>query len=288
EQLPQRIIFVGGGYISFEFAHVAARAGAEVTILHRGIRPLEGFDAELVEQLVQATRELGVDVRVNTSIKGIEKDGDYFAVKASDRNGEQTFEADVVVHGAGRVPDIDNMDLETASIKRERKGISVNEYLQSVSNPTVYAAGDAATSSGLPLTPVASMEGHVVASNMLTGNHRKPNYAGVPTVVFTIPPLASVGLREEAARKQGLKFKVNHEDTAGWYSSRRVALKHSGFKVVVEEGSGRILGAHLLGLHADEVINILALAIRSGLKAEDLKTMIYAYPTSASDLSYMV
>ncbi|MCA1603329.1 MAG: NAD(P)/FAD-dependent oxidoreductase, partial [Acidobacteria bacterium] len=288
EQLPQRIIFVGGGYISFEFAHIAARAGAEVTILHRGTRPLEGFDADLVEQLIQATRVLGVDVRVNTSVEGIEKDGGRFAVKASDRNGKQTFEADLVVHGAGRVPDIDDMDLEKASIKREKKGISVNEYLQSVSNPAVYAAGDAAASSGLPLTPVASMEGHVVASNMLSGNHRKPNYAGVPTVVFTIPPLASVGLQEEAARKQGLKFKVNQEETSGWYTSRRVALEHSGFKVIVEDRSGRILGAHLLGEHADEVINIFALAIRSGLKAEDLKKMIYAYPTSASDLSYMV
>ncbi|MCA1604938.1 MAG: FAD-dependent oxidoreductase, partial [Acidobacteria bacterium] len=139
ERLPQRIIFVGGGYISFEFAHVAARAGAEVTILHRGTRPLEGFDADLVAQLVQATRELGVDVRMNTAVEGIEKDGDHFAVKVSDRNGEQTFEADLVVHGAGRVPDIDDLDLETASIKREKKGISVNEYLQSVSNPAVYA-----------------------------------------------------------------------------------------------------------------------------------------------------
>ena len=288
EQLPQRIIFVGGGYISFEFAHIAARAGAEVRILHRGVRPLEGFDADLVGQLVQATGELGVDVRLDTEVKSISKDGHHFGVKASSENGEQTFEADLIVHGAGRVPDIDDLDLEKAGIKREKKGVSVNEYLQSVSNPAVYAAGDAAATAGLPLTPVASMEGHVVASNLLNGNHRKPNYAGVSTVVFTIPPLASVGLQEEAARKQGLKFKVNQEETSGWYSSRRVALKHSRFKTLVEEGSGRILGAHLLGHNAEEAINIFALAIRYGLKADDLKTMIYAYPTSASDLSYMV
>jgi len=288
KRLPQRIIFVGGGYISFEFAHVAARAGAQGRILHRGIRPLEGFDADLVGQLVQATRELGVDVRLNTEVKSISKDGDHFAVRSSDENGEQTFNADLVVHGAGRVPDIDDLDLEKAGIKREKKGISVNEYLQSVSNPAVYAAGDAAATAGLPLTPVANMEGHVAAGNMLNGNHRKPNYAGVSTVVFTIPPLASVGLQEEAARKQGLKFKVNQEETSGWYSSRRVALKYSGFKTLVEDDSGRILGAHLLGHNAEEAINMFALAIRYGLKAEDLKTMIYAYPTSASDLSYMV
>ncbi len=288
EQLPKRILFVGGGYISFEFAHVAARAGAQVRILHRGTRPLEGFDADLVEQLVKATREIGVDVHLNTAVEAVEKDGDHFVVNASSEQGKQAFAADLVVHGAGRVPEIDDLDLDKAGIAREKNGVSVNEFLQSVSNPAVYAAGDAATSSGLPLTPVTSVEGHVVASNMLKGNHRKPNYSGVPTVVFTVPPLASVGLREDVAKEQGLKFMVKHKDTSDWYSSRRVNLKHSGFKVLVEEDSNRILGAHLLGEHAEEVINLFALAIRSGLKADDLKTMIYAYPTSASDVSYMV
>ena len=288
EQLPQRIVFVGGGYISFEFAHIAARAGAQVRIIHRGARPLEGFDPDLVKQLVLATREMGAEVFVNTAVEAVERDSDRFIVKASTNEGEKTFETDLVVHGAGRVPEIDDLDLEKAGVVREKKGVSVNEFLQSVSNPTVYAAGDAAASSGLPLTPVASAEGHVVASNMLKGNHRKPNYSGVPTVVFTVPPLASVGLQEDVAREQGLKFKVQHEDTSDWYSSRRVNLKHSGFKVLVEEDSNRILGAHLLGEHAEEVINLFALAIRSGLKADDLKTMIYAYPTSASDVSYMV
>jgi len=288
EQLPQRITFVGGGYISFEFAHIAARAGTQVMILHRGARPLEGFDPDLVGQLVEATRELGVDVRVNTAVEAVERDDGHFLVKTSAGESEQPFEADLVVHGAGRVPDIDDLDLEKAGVAREKKGVSVNEFLQSVSNSRVYAAGDAAASDGLPLTPVASMEGHVVASNMLKGNHRKPDYTGVPTVVFTVPPLASVGLQEDEARRRGLKFQVNHEETAHWYSSRRVGMKHSGFKVLVEEGSDRILGAHLLGPHAEEVVNLFALAIRSGLKADDLKMMIYAYPTSTSDVSYMV
>jgi glutathione reductase (NADPH) len=109
----------------------------------------------------------------------------------------------MVVHGAGRVPEIDDLDLEAASLERENnKGIKVNEYLQSVSNSAVYAAGDAAASEGLPLTPVATYEGEIVGTNLLEGNHVKPNYQGVPSVVFTIPPLASVGLQEEVARKQ--------------------------------------------------------------------------------------
>ncbi len=97
-----------------------------------------------------------------------------------------------------------------------------------------------------------------------------------------------MGLDEAGAHAQGLCFRTRHEGTSGWYSSRRVALPHTGFKVLVEEGTDRILGAHLLGLHAEEVINLFALAIRTGLRATDLKQMVYAYPTSASDVSYMV
>ena len=100
--------------------------------------------------------------------------------------------------------------------------------------------------------------------------------------------LASVGLQEEAARERGLKFRVKHEDTSRWYSSRRVNLRHSGYKTLVEEDSGRILGAHLLGLHAEEVINLFALAIRTGLKADDLRRVPYGYPSSSSDVTYMV
>jgi glutathione reductase (NADPH) len=288
EKLPERIIFVGGGYISFEFAHVAARAGAQVQILHRGARPLKGFDPDLVDQLVQATRDIGVDVRLNTIVGTVEKDSDYFIVHASTERAEQTFEADLVVHGAGRAPEIDDLNLEQAGVKSDRRGVLVNNYLQSISNPAVYAAGDAAASGGLPLTPVASIEGHVVASNLLKGNHRQPDYTGVPTVVFTIPTLASVGWQEEMAREQGLKIRVNHEGTSGWYSSRRVGMKYSGFKVLIEEESDRILGAHLLGPHAEEVINLFALAIGSGLRAADLRKMPYAYPSSSSDISYMV
>jgi glutathione reductase (NADPH) len=169
-----------------------------------------------------------------------------------------------------------------------KKGVKVNEFLQSVSNPLVYAAGDAAASGGLPLTPVATYEGEIVAANLLEGNHVKPNYGGVPSVVFTIPPLASVGLQEEAARKQGLHFRINKASTAAWYTSRRVGENYSGFKVLIEDDTDRILGAHILGPHAEEAINIFAIAIRLGLKAGDIKQAIFSYPTTISDLSYML
>ncbi|MGH3206902.1 MAG: dihydrolipoyl dehydrogenase family protein [Streptosporangiaceae bacterium] len=289
DELPRRVAFVGGGYIAFEFAHIAAGGGAQVQILHRGARPLEGFDADLVAQLVQITGDLGIDVRVRTTVTAIEKRGGELVVHA--RTGDEILDvsADLVVHSAGRVPEIDDLAVEAAGIARAGNGgVAVNEYLQSVSNDAVYAAGDAVASGGLPLTPVAGMQGGIVAANLLNGNTRTPNYAGIPTVVFTTPPLARVGLDEAAARAQGLRFTTNQQDTSGWYSSRRVALAHTGVKTLVEEGTGRILGAHLLGLHAEEIINVFGLAIRAGLTARDLKDMVYAYPTSASDIGYMV
>jgi glutathione reductase (NADPH) len=287
DALPRRIVFVGGGYIAFEFAHVAARAGAQVQVLHRGSRPLEQFDPDLVALLVQTTQELGVQVFVKRAVTAIERDQDHLLVHTRTGEQEDTVEADLVVHAAGRVPEIDDLDLQAAGVAREPAGVSVNDYLQSVTNPAVYAAGDAVASGGFPLTPVAVMQAGIVASNLLEGNRHTPDYRGIPSVVFTTPPLARVGLLEEAARAQHLHVATRSGDTSSWYSSRRVALSHSGYKVLVEEGTERILGAHLFGQHAEEVINLFALAIRANLRASDLKQRIYAYPTSASDVSYM-
>jgi glutathione reductase (NADPH) len=288
DQLPSRILFIGGGYIAFEFAHIAARAGAKVRVLHRGSRPLQMFDPDLVGTLVEATRGLGVAVGLNTEVVAIERQGDHLLVQARTPTQEQTFEADMVVHAAGRVPEIDDLKLEVAGVTRTPAGVTVNDYLQSVSNPAVYAAGDAVDSGGFPLTPVAGMQGAIVASNLITGNHRSPNYAGIPSVVFTTPPLARAGLTEEAARAEGLRFSTNHGDTSDWYTSRRVALRHTGFKTLVEKETGRILGAHLLGEHAEEVINLFGLAIRTGITSSDLKHAVFAYPTSASDIGSML
>ncbi len=286
--LPRRIVFVGGGYISFEFAHIAARAGAAVTILHLDSRPLAAFDPDLVGALVRRTRALGVQVELDSPVRAIERTAEGLAVHAGPAAAPRAFAADLVVHGAGRVAEIEDMGLDAAGVAWERRGVRVNEYLQSVTNPNVYAAGDAAATAGAPLTPVAGYEGQIAAANLLEGNHRTADYAGMASVAFTIPPLAAVGLREEAAREQGLRFRVHAENTSGWYSSRRVGEEYSGFKVLIEEGSERILGAHLLGPHAEETINLFALAIRAGLRASDLKDELFSYPTNASDVRYML
>jgi glutathione reductase (NADPH) len=151
----------------------------------------------------------------------------------------------------------------------------------------VYAAGDAA-GQGPPLTPVSSHDAKVVAANILDGKHHRPDYRGVPSVAFTLPPIAAVGLSEAAARRQGAKLRVNAAKVPDWYTARRVAETVYGYKTIVEEDSGRILGAHLVGPHVDEVINLFGLAIRHGLTADDLKTTMFAYPTGASDIGDML
>lgn len=289
DRLPASIAFIGGGYVSFEFAHVAARAGARVTILHRGTRPLERFDPDLVDRLVVRTRELGVDVRLDTEVREVEVIGSTRRVlHGQESRNLSAVESDVVVHGAGRAPDLDDLNLEAGGVRYSRGGVTVNAYLQSVSNPMVYAAGDCADSGGPPLTPVAGYEGRVVAANLLEGNRTTTEYAAVPSVVFTVPPLAQVGSSEEEARRQGWRFKTRYEDTSSWYSTRRLGERHSAFKLLVEEGSDRILGVHLLGPHADETINLFALAMRAGVPANQLKQMMWAYPTHGTDTAYMV
>lgn len=286
ESLPSSILFIGGGYISFEFAHVAARAGARVAIVHRGAQPLEAFDRDLVERLVNRTQELGIELHLSTDVRRVEVAAGRRRVVAFAGSREVVLEADLVVHGAGRVPDLEELNLEAAGVRRPRGGVEVNEYLQSVSNPMVYAAGDSADSGGPPLSPVAGYEGRVVAANLLEGNHTKTDYAAVPSAVFTIPPLARVGLDEDEARRRQLRFSVRLEDTSGWNSSRRVGERHSAFKLLVEDGTDRVVGAHLLGPRADETINIFALAMHAGIPAGHLRKMLWAYPTHAADIAY--
>jgi glutathione reductase (NADPH) len=287
ESLPRRLVLVGGGYIAAEFAHIAARAGAQVAIVQRGERILKHFDPDLVGWLMEKFRAIGVDVRTQTTVEAVEKTKTGVTVRVSTEGHPSTLEADLVVHAAGRAPALGALDLNAGGIAVESGRLKLNEFLQSVSNPAVYAAGDAAES-GLPLTPVSSHDARVVVANLLEGNRHRPNYLGVPTVAFTIPPIAAVGLSEAQARRGGLKFRMQSQKASDWYTARRVAEPTYGFKVLVEERTERILGAHLVGPHVDEVINVFALAIRNGLTAEDLKATMFAYPTGASDIGYML
>jgi glutathione reductase (NADPH) len=287
EQLPQRIVIVGGGYIAAEFSHVAARTGAKVSILGENDRLLSEFASETVDWLLPAFGAAGIEVHTGTSVESIEPRGGTYLVHASRDGQPRVFEADLVVHAAGRKPDFAPMGLDSAGIEVEKGRLRLNGHLQSVSNPAVYAAGDAA-GMGPPLTPVASYDGKVAAANILKGNHLTVDYSAVPSVAFTLPPIAAVGLDEQEARDRQLKFQVRCAKTADWYTARHTGQSVYGYKILIEEGSGHILGAHLVGPKVDELINIFALAMRHRLTVQALKETVFAYPTNASDIGSML
>ncbi|AUD03791.1 dihydrolipoyl dehydrogenase family protein [Spirosoma pollinicola] len=286
-QLPEEIVMVGGGYIAFEFAHIAARAGAKVTILHQGKRPLEGFDADLVSLLVKAMEALGIRILLEANVTAVEGQKDRLTVRYEQAGESQSILTNLVIHAAGRVADVAELALEKAGVKVGPKGVAVNEFLQSVSNPAIYACGDVADK-GLPLTPLASYEGKIAINNILTGNRQAYTDNPTPSAVYTIPTLASVGLTEEQARKQGRKVKVTFQETNDWYTSRRINESFSAFKTLVDEETDEIVGAHLLGSGCDEVINLFTLAMKHHITAEDLRNTLLAYPTHGSDLSSML
>lgn len=288
EKLPARIVLIGGGYIAAEFSHLAARAGAQVTIIQRGPRLLPHFDTDLVGWLMPRFIQLGVSVHTGATVTGVERSSDAFLVRGICRDGPGLIlPADLVVHAAGRVPAIDDLDLEAGGIAVKDGRLQLNEHLQSVSNLRVYAVGDAA-GVGPPLTPVSSHDAKIVVANLLEDGWQKPDYRGVPSVAFTVPPIAAVGLSEDEARQKGLSYRVNAAFTPEWFTARRLNESVYGHKVLIAKDTDLVLGAHLVGPNVDEVINLFALAIRHGLTARDLRSTMFGYPTGASDIGYML
>ncbi|TET48268.1 MAG: NAD(P)/FAD-dependent oxidoreductase [Actinomycetota bacterium] len=281
-KLPGEIIFIGGGYISFELAHISARAGAKVKIIHRSSRPLKQFDQDVVEMMLEATAKAGIEFIPDVEPDLIKRKGKKLFIDC----GVQNYTCDMAVHGAGRVPDTRLLDLEKGHIEEDH-GVLVNKYFQSVSNPCVYAVGDAA-SIGQPLTPVVSMQGKIAAYNIINGNKKSMDYSLVPSVVFTTPPMGSVGLTEKQAGQKGLKYRINMADTTRWYNSRRLGFKKTGFKILIDKESDRIIGAHILAPGAEEVIDFFMLAMKTGIKTSEIKDMIFSYPSGTYDIKYMV
>jgi len=286
EELPNEILFVGGGFIAFEFAHIVSRFGVKATIVHKGERPLKNFDADLVKLLVKASEELGIRIILNGEVKGITEEENRFVVHAEQEGKALNIPTSLAVHAAGRSADIFDMELEKMNVTFNKKGIVVNDYMQSVSNANVYSCGDA-NDKGLPLTPVAAKEGIVLADNLLKGNYKKIAYGHIPSNVFTTPALGAVGLTEEQAMDKNLNYIVHYKETTDWYSSRRLNELASGFKILVDKETDQVIGAHLLGPNADETINVFTLAMNAGIKSGDLKKTIFSYPTNASDIVYM-
>jgi glutathione reductase (NADPH) len=285
--LPASIVFIGGGVIALEFGHVYARAGAKVTILEVLPALLPAADADAVARLQAESERIGIRIDTGVKITRVEKTAAGLRV-AFERDGKaDSVDAERVVNGAGRVANVDTLDLAAANITHDRRRIALDAHLRSVSNPAVYVCGDAVPTSP-QLSPIATYEGQIVGRNIVEGAKHKPDYAGLPTAVYTVPALSSVGLTEQAAREQGRRIKVRANDMLGWFSARTHAETVAWSKIIVDEADDSIVGAHFVGHAGEELVNIFALAIAHKLTATQIRDKIYAYPTFSSDIKNLL
>lgn len=280
---PKEVVFVGGGVIAMEFSHVYARAGTKVTILEAAPQLLPRIDADAVAAISAESERLGISLHVGVKIQEISKTGGRLSVRYELDGATHDIAADKVINGAGRVANVDTLNLDAANIDHDGVRVAVDDHLRSTSNPAVWVAGDALVQSA-QLSPVATHEGRVVGHNIVNGPSKTPDYFAAPSAVYTVPALSTVGLTEQEARDKGLNVRVSVNDMTGWFSAKSYGESVAWAKVIVDEDTDQFVGAHMVGHHGEELIHIFALAIRHGISATALKDSPMAFPTFASDV----
>ena len=282
EKLPERVILVGGGYIAVEFAGIFHGMGSHVTLVHRGAKLLRGFDEDLRDTLGNEMRKRGIDLRLNCTIARIEKPSD--GMRAHLDNGEMVS-AEIIMYATGRAPHTRGLGLEKAGVALDGEGaIVVDSYSQS-SVANIYAIGDC--TNRIMLTPVAIAEGRAVAETLFNNRPMSVDYTGVPSAVFSQPNLGTVGLTESEARDQFGDIAV--------YKSTFRPLKHtlSGrdemtfMKLVVDKKTDRVVGCHMIGADAGEIIQGLAIALKSNATKATFDATIGIHPTAAEEFVTM-
>ncbi|RWM06690.1 NAD(P)/FAD-dependent oxidoreductase [Mesorhizobium sp.] len=286
-ELPHAVVFVGGGVIAFELGHVYARAGVEVTILEALPQLLGGFDADAVALLRAESERLGISIHTMAWVERIDEADGRLRVSFVKDGVECLVDADRVVNCAGRVANVEGLDLGAGVIVHREGRIEIDDHLRSRSNPDVYVCGDAVWNSP-QLSPIATYEGGIVGRNIVDGPKHRPDYSHIPASLYSIPAVASVGLTEAKARERGLHVKIHVNDMQGWLSARTYAEAVAWSKIIVEEPTGRIVGAHLVGHAGEELIHIFALAMKHGIPARGLSEMVYGFPTFSADIKNMM
>ncbi|GAB7079159.1 dihydrolipoyl dehydrogenase family protein [Megalodesulfovibrio paquesii] len=290
EELPRRIACIGGGFVALELAGLAVRAGATVHLLHRSERLLRGFDEDCVDVLATASREAGLDIRMQTSVKHAARTERGLVLTLESPAGQSQLEVDALFNFAGRMADVEGLALSAAGLSADGRGIAVSATMQTAV-PHLFAVGDCAATP-FNLTPSASLEGAAAAANILALRQGRPlaevDYTGIPSVCFSLPPLAGVGLSQQEAEAEGLPHRVKTSNLAKSFPWKRLGETAGLARVILDEDGDRLLGAHLVGHMAEEMINLFALAIRSRIPLSTLRQTVWAYPTCGYYLKYIV
>jgi glutathione reductase (NADPH) len=279
EKLPERIVIAGGGYIANEFAGIFNELGSKVTLINRSDRILRSYDAQILDRLLQISTSKGIQFLFNVSLQRIERKADGALVV---HLGDTKLECDAFMCATGRIPNTDGLGLASAGVELEATGaVRVDEYSRSTC-PSIYAVGD--VTSRVQLTPVAIREGHAFAETVFGKNPIKVDYDCIPSAVFSHPPLAGVGLTESQARLQLGSVKVYTSDFRPMKNVLADRDERALFKLVVDDTDDRIVGAHMIGPDAPEILQMLAVAVKARLRKSQLDECVAIHPTMAEEL----
>ena len=279
--IPRRLVIVGGGYISVEFAGIFAGAGAEVTLLVRGDGLLRDFDHDVRAALTEELGRRGITIVTHCVVQGLERRGDALSVRTSD----QEHAADVVLWATGRRPNTHGLGVERLGIEVDERGAIVVDSWSRTSVPGIYAVGD--VTNRLALTPVAIADGRALAETLFNDNPMEIDHEGIPTAVFCQPQVGTVGLTEEQARERFAKVAI--------YRTQFRPMKHilpgrqerTMMKLVIDGESDRVLGVHMVGADAAEIIQGFAVALKCGATKKQFDATVGIHPTSAEELVTM-
>ncbi len=282
DKLPKHIVIEGGGYIGVEFAHIFHGLGSKVTIIHRGDQILRGFDQDIRDFLSNEMKKQHVNLMFETNITKIVKNGDKYAV-LTNKNDE--IDCDLVFSATGRIPNTQNLALNNANIATKDNGaITVNDHYQT-SSPHIYAVGDVIKR--IELTPVALSEGHALADNLFNGQARSTSYDNIATAVFSNPAIGTVGLAEHEARDKGYEIDIYKSEFTPMRHRLSMRDEQTFMKLIVDQKTDKILGAHMCGVDAPEIMQGIGIAVKVGVTKADFDATIGIHPTAAEEFVTM-
>ena len=282
EPFPTRLLIVGGGYIGSEFASIFNGLGAKVTQLYRGHQILRGFDEEVRNFVADEMKKTGVDLRVQTDVEKLTKRDDCIEVLL--KNGER-LEVDAVLYATGREPNVGKLNLATAGVKQDDKGAIVVDGDYQTSVPSIHALGDVIDR--LQLTPTALGEAMKLVDHLFGNGKREMSYDFIPTAVFTHPNIGTVGLTEEEARKKYAAITVFRTDFKPLKHTLSGSTERTMMKLIVEDATDRVVGLHMVGADAGEIVQGFAVALKAGATKAVFDSTIGIHPTSAEEFVTM-
>lgn len=280
EKLPKRIVIAGGGYIANEFAGIFNEFGSKVTIVNRGDTILRGYDEQIRDRLLQISMTKGIEFRFNAPFENIEKKED--GSLTVHLGGCDPIDADAVLVAAGRVPNTKGLGLEDAGVELDKDGaVKVDERSQS-SVPSIFAVGD--VTNRIQLTPVAIREGHAFADTFYGDKPVLVDYANVPSAVFSHPPIGAVGMTEAEARNKLGSIRVYTSDFRAMKNVLAGRNERALYKMIVNAATDQVVGLHMIGPDAPEILQAAAVAVKAGLTKADFDATVALHPSMAEEL----